>query len=122
MAGLIAHGTGGPALSAAQTATLRRMLAEGDRRHAVATHRAMLGFDSRPWLSEISAPTLVICGSADRAVPARHAEMLASGIPHAELHTIHDAGHFLAWTHTAQLADTVETWLSRPPDRDHQPA
>jgi pimeloyl-ACP methyl ester carboxylesterase len=120
MTGLIARGVGGPALSATQTAALRRMLAANDRRRAVAAHRAMLAFDSRGWLTEITAPTLVICGSADRAVPGWHAEMLARGIPHAELRTIDGAGHLLAWTHTAQLVEIVETWLSGPPDRDHE--
>ena len=122
MAGLITRGVGGPALSAEQTAALRRMLAANSRRHAVATHQAMLAFDSRSWLTEITAPTLVICGSADTAAPRRHAQMLADGIPHAELSTIPDAGHLLAWTHTAQLAKIVETWLSGPPHRDHKPA
>jgi 3-oxoadipate enol-lactonase len=118
MTRLVARGVGGPALSAAQKAALRRMFAANDRRHAVAAHRGMLAFDSRSWLAEITAPTLVICGSADSAVPARHAEMLASGIPHADLYTIYDAGHLLAWTHTTRLAEIVQTWLSAPPDRD----
>lgn len=116
IAGLAARGGGGPALSDGQAAELRRMLAVGDRRRAVAAHRALLDFDSRGWLAEIVAPTLVICGSADRAVPPWHAELLADGIPHATLHTIPGGGHFLVWTHTAQLVEIVDGWLSAPPD------
>jgi 3-oxoadipate enol-lactonase len=115
MAGLIARGVGGPPLSAAQVAALRRMLAANDRRRAVAAHRAMLAFDSRRWLAEITAPTLVVNGGADAAVPGWHAELLAAGIPHAELRTLPGAGHFLAWTHTAEFAEIVAGWLSGAP-------
>jgi pimeloyl-ACP methyl ester carboxylesterase len=44
-------------------------------RRTVAAYRALLAFDSRGWLREIAAPTLVVCGAADTAVPRRHAEL-----------------------------------------------
>jgi 3-oxoadipate enol-lactonase len=113
MAGLIARAGGGPRLTREQTATLRRLLAANDRRTAVRAYRAMLAFDSRAWLGEVTAPALVVCGSADTGVPKSHAEMLARGIPNAELRTIQGAGHFMAWTHTEQFADVVEGWLAR---------
>ena len=110
MTGLIARGVGGPALPGTQRAALRRMLAANGRRRAVAAQRAMLAFDSRPWLGQIAAPTLVVRGSADTAVPARHAALLASGIPRAELRTVEGAGHFLVWTHTARFAEIIDEW------------
>ena len=46
-------------------------------------------------LPEIKAPTLIIAGDADRAVPAENSRILASRIPHAELVILKNAGHLL---------------------------
>jgi 3-oxoadipate enol-lactonase len=66
------------------------------RRCGKHTFRAALGevakLDVRDRLSEISAPTLVLCGSRDRANLAPSRE-LAQGIPIAELRIIDGAGH-----------------------------
>lgn len=113
MAGLAARAGGGPALTRGQAAALRGMVVPG-RRRAVAAYRELLDFDSRPWLARIAAPTLVVYGPDDRAVPRRHAETLAGAIPRAELCAIGGGGHFLAWTHTARFADAVARWLDRP--------
>ena len=44
-------------------------------------------------LASISVPTLVVCGVEDKALPPRHSEAIAAGIPGAELHLVQDAGH-----------------------------
>jgi pimeloyl-ACP methyl ester carboxylesterase len=50
--------------------------------------------DSRALLTEISCPSLVICGAEDRLCPpALHASM-AAAIPQAELCIVPGAGHF----------------------------
>jgi pimeloyl-ACP methyl ester carboxylesterase len=113
-------GGGGPPLPPTHAAALRRMLRVNTRRRAVAAHRAMLKFDSRKWLSDISAPTLVVCGSADTFVPEWHSQLLALGIPNAELARVKGAGHTLLWTHTAQLSHIVDAWLSRNHRRDQR--
>jgi pimeloyl-ACP methyl ester carboxylesterase len=64
-----------------------------------------------PDLTRRGAPTLVLRGSADAAVPARHAELLAGGVPGARLRILDGAGHLLVWTHTGQFAEIVEDWL-----------
>jgi pimeloyl-ACP methyl ester carboxylesterase len=46
-------------------------------------------------LPEIRKPTLVIHGTADRAVPISHAEFAASTIPQAHLIRVPGAGHFV---------------------------
>jgi pimeloyl-ACP methyl ester carboxylesterase len=46
-------------------------------------------------LPEIKAPTLIIAGDADRAVPVENSRILASRIPHAELVILKNAGHLL---------------------------
>jgi len=50
-------------------------------------------FDVMARLSEIRAPTLVICGSLDRMTPAKYSEFLASNIKNARLALVDDAGH-----------------------------
>ena len=77
-----------------------------------AAARGLTAFDSRPRLKEIAAPTLVIAGSEDKAVPIAHARMLAAGIPHAELRVVEGAGHTLIWTHPDALVSLVKSWLS----------
>lgn len=53
---------------------------------------AVAAVDLTGELASVAAPTLVLCGSRDRAnLPA--ARRLASGIPEAELHIIDGAGH-----------------------------
>jgi pimeloyl-ACP methyl ester carboxylesterase len=103
---------GGRPLSPEQAQCLRKMMASGDKGRTVEAMRAMIRFDSRPWLAEISCPTLVIHGSEDTAVPRPHAEMLARGIPGARLAEIEGAGHALLWTHPERLVEEVERWLS----------
>jgi pimeloyl-ACP methyl ester carboxylesterase len=51
------------------------------------------GVPVRPRLGEITAPTLVIHGTADRLFPLGHAEALASEIPGARLLTLAGVGH-----------------------------
>lgn len=46
-------------------------------------------------LPEIKAPTLIIHGDADRAIPVENAKIMASRIPHAELVILKNAGHIL---------------------------
>jgi len=72
-----------------------------------AVRDGLLGFDSRPWLSTIAAPTLVIGGSGDRAVPRHHFDMLVTSIPGARGREIEGAGHALIWTHTDQLTNII---------------
>jgi 3-oxoadipate enol-lactonase len=73
---------------------------------------AMEAFDSRPWLKQLTCPTLVIAGSEDRAVPRVHAEMLAGGIPHAQLRIVDGAGHFLLWTDGEVVVHATDDFLA----------
>ncbi len=103
---------GGPRLSSDGERWLVEMTSSNRKAQMVAAAGEMTVFDSRQRLKELAAPTLVIAGSADTAVPSAHARMLASGIPHAELRVIEGGGHFLIWTHPEVLAGTVEAWLA----------
>ncbi|MBS4031789.1 MAG: alpha/beta hydrolase [Clostridiales bacterium] len=52
-------------------------------------------FDIRERVSEISLPTLVVCGSEDRLTPKKYSQYLASQIPKARLVEIPEAGHMV---------------------------
>jgi 3-oxoadipate enol-lactonase len=112
---------GGPQMSAETRRWVRDMLGSADRRNAVAAARAMTAFDSRPWLREITCPTLVVAGTADRGVPPAHAHMLAEGIPGAELRFVAGAGHAMIWTHPQEFVAAVEDWLLTTPAHEKPP-
>ncbi len=69
--------------------------------------RGLVTFDSRPWLKEITVPTLVIGRTHDTGVPQHHFDTLVSGIPGACGRLVDRAGHALVWTHTRELAEIL---------------
>jgi pimeloyl-ACP methyl ester carboxylesterase len=62
---------------------------------AVAQAMAALTFDTESRLGTISAPTLVIAGTADRVVPPENSRLLAAAIPGARLALLECAGHLM---------------------------
>jgi 3-oxoadipate enol-lactonase len=98
---------GMPGMTEEKAAWLRGIIGANDRKTMRAAAKGLLTFDSRPWLEEISLPTLVIAGAEDTAVPAHHFYTLVSGIPGAQGATVQGAGHTLLWTHTEELADMI---------------
>ena len=64
-------------------------------------------------LHRIHAPTLVLHGECDVLVPVAHAQLLARGIPGAELRIVPDAGHGLAVELGAETLEIVSDWLER---------
>ena len=65
-------------------------------------------------LSEITAPTLVICGTGDM-IKEPHTKVIASGIPDAEL-TIIKGDHFIANKRPAEFNRAVDDFLKRLPE------
>jgi 3-oxoadipate enol-lactonase len=84
-----------------------RLMAQNRRAPMKEAARGLLTFDSRPWLAQIKAPTVVVGGAHDTAVPEHHFETLVKGIPGTRGILIQGAGHTLLWTHTAELAQIV---------------
>lgn len=68
---------------------------------------AVAGHDVRDHLSEISAPTLVIAGAQDRAIPPSQGEVIAAGVPGAKLQILDPAAHIAS----VERADTVNTLI-----------
>lgn len=54
---------------------------------------AMLDFDSRPWLSEIKTPTLVLVGSHDIVSPPEESLEIAKQIKGSQIRIIQNSGH-----------------------------
>jgi len=106
---------GGPPLAPEVGRWLVDVLGLSGRAQMAAASHEMMAFDSRPRLKDIAAPTLVIAGAADEAVPIAHARMLAAGIPHAELRIVEGGGHFLILTHPDELMGLVKPWLEGDP-------
>jgi len=103
---------GGLPLAADQHRFLLDVMSHNSRRSALSGLQLMRTFDGRALLGDITAPTLIICGSQDKAVPLHHVHMLRDGIRHAGLISVDGAGHQLLWTHTERLEALLRSWLS----------
>jgi len=112
LARLVIYSGGGRRMPPETARWLQGILAANDTARMVAAVEAMKVFDSRPWLHQITCPTLVIAGAEDTAVPLAHAQMLAQGIPGAQLRIVDGAGHFLLWTHPDVVVHTTEAFLA----------
>ena len=64
-------------------------------------------------LGEIAAPTLVIVGELDEETPVAYAEVLAEGIPDAELRVIDGAGHLTPAEAPDEFDTLVREFLTR---------
>jgi pimeloyl-ACP methyl ester carboxylesterase len=96
-----------PGMTVEQIAWMTEIIGANDRQKMRAAAKGLLTFDSRPWLKDISVPTVVIAGAEDAAVPAHHFKTLMSGIPGAQGIVVPGAGHTLLWTHTEELAGLI---------------
>lgn len=81
---------------------------------------AALAFDSYDRLPAISAPTLILHGSADTVIDARNGALLAERIPDARLHLVAERGHLLVWEEPELVAPVIREFLAGP--RGHRPA
>jgi 3-oxoadipate enol-lactonase len=68
---------------------------------------AILGHDTSERLSEITVPTLVIHGTADRLLESVNGELLARLIPGAHLELLEGAGHMFFWEQPQRSAQLV---------------
>lgn len=63
-------------------------------------------------LSQITAPTLVVHGTDDAAIPLVHAQKAAQGIPGAKLVVIQGGGHAANMTHAAPVNKAIAEFLA----------
>ena len=69
-------------------------------------------FDSRPWVSKLGLPTLVIVNTADQLVPAKAQYHLASLIPGVEVIEVVGAKHEAPLSQPQQYADAIAAFLA----------
>lgn len=74
----------------------------------VAIHRV----DSRLRLGDITVPTLVLAGEAEKVCPIAAHQEIADGIAGAQFFTIPKAGHFAPLENPAAVARHVRAWLN----------
>jgi 3-oxoadipate enol-lactonase len=74
--------------------TVRRLIAQASASGVAKAQRAMAARpDSRPLLSRVGVPTLVLVGSEDALTPLTESVAMAKAIPDARLEVIPNAGH-----------------------------
>lgn len=103
-----AYRASNPAASAGWRNMLERCSPEG----YVASCATVRDTDLTADLSRISAPTLVLVGDGDIVTPPEMAQRLASGIPHARLREIRDAGHVPAIEQPRALAELIREHIN----------
>lgn len=67
--------------------------------------------DSRPGLSRITCPTLVLCGRQDELTPLDRAREIATDIPDARLVVIEECGHLATLERPDEVTAALRTWL-----------
>lgn len=68
--------------------------------------------DRYPRLGEITVPTVVISGGADRTAPPSHSDRLAAGIPFARQVRVDRKGHLLSWEAPDALVDAIRSFAA----------
>lgn len=87
------------------------IMASNDKQLMLKAYHEGTFFDARPLLSKIEAPTLVIAGGKDDAVPMIHAKELVSGIRGAKLEVLPEGRHTLIWTNPDYVITSTERFL-----------
>ncbi|HEY6773530.1 MAG TPA: alpha/beta hydrolase [Oxalicibacterium sp.] len=82
-------------------------------RNAVAwTWQAIRDTDQRALLTSIDVPVLIVHGSDDEDSPVEHAQLLADGLPDAQLMRIAGGRHAILTEQADQVAAAIRTFLS----------
>ena len=68
--------------------------------------------DSRPGLSRIRVPTLVLCGRQDQATPVEVAREIASDIEGARLVVVEECGHLATMERPDEVSAAMRAWIS----------
>jgi pimeloyl-ACP methyl ester carboxylesterase len=92
---------------------VRRDMARARSYPSVRNHELIDGAVPKGPLAEISAPTLVIHGTADPMFPAEHGRALAQAIPGARLMLLEEAGHGVEPADWSAIAGAIADHTSR---------
>ncbi|MGY1843400.1 3-oxoadipate enol-lactonase [Modestobacter sp. SYSU DS0875] len=99
-----------PAYAAAHpdlVARLQAMVEAADDEGYAGCCGAIARMDQRPDLGRVTAPTLVVSGADDLAVPPEHQRVIAEGVPGAKLLSLSPAAHLANLEQVAQVSDAL---------------
>jgi 3-oxoadipate enol-lactonase len=88
-------------------ARLEAMIAGADDEGYAACCEVVAGLDLREDLGRITAPTLVVSGAEDPALPPEHQRVIAEGIPGAELLTVSPGAHLANLEQSLQITGAL---------------
>ena len=88
-------------------ARLQGMVTGADDEGYAACCAAIAGMDQRADLPAITAPTLVVSGADDPALPPEHQQVIADGVPGARLLTLRPAAHLANLEQAAQVTSAL---------------
>lgn len=71
--------------------------------------------DSRPTLSTLRCPTLVVVGDDDKLTPPELADEIAQGIPGARLEVVAQCGHLSTLDQPERVTALLDSWLRTLP-------
>lgn len=106
-----------PAYARAHPATaqaLREMLLASPAQGYADACEAIAAMDLRSDLSRISAPTLVVAGREDEAIPPAHGEAIAATVPRARFHLLSPAAHIGAVEQAPAVARLLTDLIKEP--------
>lgn len=108
----------GLALGAGASDTLRARLVDETLRTPAATlagdFSACDRFDVAARLGDIAAPTLVVCGDADRMTPPKYAELLGARIAGARVVVVPGAGHYVQLEQPDAVTAAIREFVTKP--------
>jgi pimeloyl-ACP methyl ester carboxylesterase len=78
-------------------------------------------FDVTSQLNMIKVPTLIICGTEDRMMPAKFSESLKDGIANSKLHVLDRAGHMVMLEQPDAVADLLKQFIDGIPLKVKKP-
>ncbi|MFM0736391.1 alpha/beta fold hydrolase [Paraburkholderia xenovorans] len=93
---------------------LRMAMAVGVEGFARQTEAIITRIDSRPSLSAISVPTLVLVGDADPFTPPERSEEIAAAIPNARLTVVPHCGHGSTLEQPDAVNKALIEWIAGP--------
>lgn len=94
------------------TETVMSMTARAGRDVFIRQQTAIIGRpDSRPGLSQIHCPTLVLCGHEDQATPVEMHREMAADIPNARLVVVPECGHLSPLERPEAVNAAMRAWL-----------
>jgi 3-oxoadipate enol-lactonase len=88
-------------------AQLEAMVRAADDEGYAGCCAAIAAMDQRADLAGITAPTLVVSGADDPALPPEHQQVIADGVPGARLLSLRPAAHLANLEQAAQVTDAL---------------